>query len=120
MLMQTGRTSSRPGPLWPPGVPDWSPVTNPIAFRAAVQQSGIGNFFTIRPDGSGLTQVTHLKNTVISHQVGFSPDGHWLVFSIASPDGQNGLTAVAVDGSDLHGLTKATSLAESGPDWAKP
>ena len=83
----TGLHQLTPWTLMAAGLPDWSPVTNLIAFRAAPEESGIGNFFTIRPDGSGLTQVTHLKNTVISHQVGFSPDGRWLVFSIAPPDG---------------------------------
>jgi Tol biopolymer transport system component len=98
------------------GVPDWSRATNLIAYRSAPEESGIGNFFTIRPDGSGLTQVTHLQDTVISHQIGFSPDGRWLVFSMAPAGGTNQLTVAAVDGSSLREVTKST-LAVSCTDW---
>lgn len=43
--------------------------------------------FTIHPDGTGLHQVTHFVDTVISHKVGFSPDGKWIVFGKGEPRG---------------------------------
>ena len=64
------------------GTPDWSSKADLITFRAvADEESGIGNFFTIHPDGTSLTQVTHFTDTVISHKVAFSPDGKWIVFA---------------------------------------
>lgn len=58
------------------GTPDWSTRDDTIAFRAAKdEEMGIGNFFSVHPDGSGLAQLTHFHDVVISHKVGFSTDG---------------------------------------------
>jgi len=44
------------------GTPDWS-STNLIVFRAvADEESGNGNFFTVHPDGTALTQITHFTD----------------------------------------------------------
>ena len=43
-----------------------------IVFRAVEDdEAGKGNFYTIHPDGTGLTQVTQFTDTVISHKVAF-------------------------------------------------
>lgn len=95
---------------------DWSSTSNLIAFRAvASEEAGIGNFFTIKPDGSGLTQVTHFDGTVISKKVSFSPDGQTLVFAKHEP-GADGLFTVGVDGKHLRQL-EGTPVAASAPDW---
>jgi Tol biopolymer transport system component len=102
------------------GTPDWSSRTNLIAFRAvADEESGIGNFFTIHPDGTSLTQVTHFTDTVISHKVGFSPDGHWIVFAKETTSGNNDVFIAKVDGTDMRAETN-TPLADSAPDWGSP
>ena len=102
------------------GTADWSPATNLIVFRAVVdEESGIGNFFTIRPDGTGLTQITHFHQTVVSHKVTFSPDGSWVAFG--KGNGIQGDVYVArSDGSSLRRVTKTTAPegAASSPDWA--
>jgi TolB protein len=102
------------------GTPDWSSKTNLIAFRAvADEESGIGNFFTIHPDGTSMTQVTHFTDTVISHKVGFSPDGQWIVFAKETAPGNNDVFIAKVDGSDMRAVTN-TPLADSAPDWGAP
>ena len=100
------------------GTPDWSPLTNLIVFRAVVNdESGVGNFFTIRPDGTALKQVTHFSDTVISHKVGFSPDGHRIVFAKAAANGHNDVFTAKLNGSDMQRVTH-TPQADTSPDWA--
>ena len=98
------------------GTPDWAP-TNRIVFRAVVDdESGVGNFFSVRADGTGLHRITHFTNTVISHKVGYSPDGKRIVFAKATGSGKN-LFTIKLNGSDLRRLTNAPT-ADSSADWA--
>jgi Tol biopolymer transport system component len=113
----TGRRLLTPYSLGANGTPDWSAAMNLIVFRAVSdEESGIGNFFTIRPDGTGLTQVTHLDATVISHKVGFSPDGRRIVFAHETADGVNNLFTCLLDGSDVRTVA-VSAHADSSPDW---
>ena len=101
------------------GTPDWS-STNQIVFRAvADEESEIGNFFTVHPDGTALTQITHFTDTVISHKVGFPPDGQWIVVAKAATSGSNDVFTAKADGSDLPPVTN-TPQADSSPDWGPP
>jgi TolB protein len=102
------------------GTPAWSSKTNLIAFRAvADEEAGIGNFFTIHPDGTSLTQVTHFTDTVISHKVAFSADGKWIVFAKETSPGNNDIFIAKIDGTDMGAVTN-TPLADSAPDWGSP
>jgi len=98
------------------GIPDWSLKSNLIVFRAvADEEAGTGNFFTIHPDGTRLTQITHFENTVISHKVGFSPDDGWIVFGKAA-DGHVHVFIARVDGTDETPLTTGP-WEDSSPAW---
>lgn len=98
------------------GTPDWS-STGLIAFRAVRdEKSGIGNFFTISPNGGAPRQVTRLEETVISHKVSFSPDGKRIIFAKAVDGGANDLFTIALDGSDERRLT-SSDRADGSPDW---
>lgn len=113
----SGQRQLTPWSLGAGGAPDWSPKTNLIVFRAVTdEESGVGNFFTIRPDGHSLAQVTHFTGTVISHKVGFSPDGLSIVFSKAATGALNDVFTVSVTGADLRPVTH-TTLADTSPDW---
>lgn len=106
-----------PWPIGAGGVPDSSANGDLIVFRAVKdEESGIGNFFTIQLDGTKLTQVTHFKDTVISHKVAFSPDGRWIVFAKAGDNGINQVTITKTDGTKLRQVTH-TEQAASSPDW---
>lgn len=112
------RRQLTPWSLGAGGTPDWSAATNLIVFRAVDnEEAGKGNFYTIHPDGTGLTQVTHFTDTVISHKVGFSPDGKWIVFAKDGMGGANDVFIAHTDGSDMSSVTN-TSQADSAPDWA--
>jgi len=100
------------------GTPDWSADTDRIVFRkVADEEAGVGNFFTIRPDGTTLTQITDFTDTVISHKVGFSSDGLWVVFAKTATNGLNDVFIAKSDGSDVQPVTK-TAQADSSPDWS--
>lgn len=98
------------------GVPAWS-KSGLIAFRAVQdEESGVGNFYTIHPDGSGLTQVTHFVGQTISHQVGISADGQWIVFSKRDDtSGQNALMIARLGSPDVYPVGPANGV--SSPDW---
>ena len=101
------------------GTPDWSRAGNRIVFRAvANEEQGIGNFFTIKPDGTSLTKITRFSRTVISHKVGFSPDGQWIVYAKSAPGGNNNVFTSKLNGSDLQQVTN-TPQASSSPDWGR-
>ena len=101
------------------GIPDWSAQTNFIVFRAVQDdESGVGNFFTITPQGKSLKQVTHFDDqTVISHKVSFGPDGKTIIFAKGTPGEHNDVFTITVDGTNLQKVTDAPE-ADTSPDWA--
>jgi eukaryotic-like serine/threonine-protein kinase len=58
--------------------PSWSPDGSRILF--ASNRSGKYEAWMIRPDGSGLTQVTHLPDQAVTHPF-WSPDGQHIGFN---------------------------------------
>jgi Tol biopolymer transport system component len=57
--------------------PAWSPDGSRIAFFGK-SSPGPGDIFTVHPDGSGLTQLTH---TGLDYEPGWAPDGTRMVFT---------------------------------------
>lgn len=99
------------------GVPAWSAKADLIAFRAVIDEdSGVGNIYTMKPDGSAVRQVTHLGGLKVSHVVGFSPDGQWLSSSSGPADGTQDMFLVKTDGTQFRYIDR-TPLEESGPAW---
>jgi Tol biopolymer transport system component len=99
------------------GTPDWSSTIGRIAFRSAPdEETGVGNFFTIKPDGTALHQVTHMRGLTASHRVSFSPDGRSIVFARAVADGTIQLATEGVDGGPLRPLV-TTGFGSSSADW---
>jgi Tol biopolymer transport system component len=96
------------------GVPDWSSVTNVIAFRAVTDiEPGFGNIYTIRPDGQGLKQVTRFSETAVSSKVSVSVDGSWLLFAKGE---QKAIFIERIDGSSLRAVG-TSKYYDSAPDW---
>jgi TolB protein len=101
------------------GTADWSSTGDLIVFRAVQdEESGIGNLYTIHPDGEGLTQITHLHNKVISHIVSFSPDGHWITSTDGPADGGTDTFIARSDGSQYQVIAHTTTTKSTGPQWA--
>lgn len=68
-----------------------------IAFSARVH--GISQVFTIRPNGTGLRQVTHNANAKGVYGLTWSPDGRSLLYTVTYPDGNDRLVKSPANGS---------------------
>jgi Tol biopolymer transport system component len=92
--------------------PDWSPDGKTIVFST----HGLGSFqtttkasnlYTIRPDGTGLTQVTHFgDNDTRATQPTWTPDGKQIIFThilrnAAEAYGDRHTAFIDADGSNL-------------------
>ena len=98
--------------------PAWSPDGQLISFRSEPNDAEdfIGEIYTVKPDGSDLTQVTKANGKQVL-SMSFSPDSRWIVFAMEGVDHLPDLFVMRRDGSDVTPITR-TSTWESAPDWA--
>jgi Tol biopolymer transport system component len=103
----------------------WSPRGDRIAF---VRRNDAGDFqiFTIHPDGSGLTQLSHTHGN--DAHLAWSPDGARLLFATSrmgfkdealyteAPQPYGEIFVMRADGSDVQQLTD-DQWEEGGPAW---
>ena len=98
------------------GYPDWSPDGKRIVFNTYDQgyfEQGTqpANLYTVRPDGTGLTQITHFgENDSRATQPTWTPDGKRIIFCHITydPNGQFGswgLRHIAFVNADGTGMT---------------
>lgn len=80
--------------------PVWSPDGSRIAFQA-LGPHGNTDIWTVRPDGTGLTQLTHgLDN----EQPAWSPDGRRIAYA-SNAGGTNDIWIMDADGQNVQRLT---------------
>jgi Tol biopolymer transport system component len=105
---------------------DWAPDGSRLLFRGGAGADvgrGQGNLFTIRPDGSGLRQLTHFRQVFGALTMGsWSPDGRSIVFSTTIgartsvgadlPD----VFIMAANGTSIRPVTRARNW-DGSPDW---
>lgn len=91
--------------------PDWSPDGEWLVFNTYPYYEfdccKVSNLYRIRPDGSGLEQLTFFDSSVLrAVQPRYTPDGEWILFA-AVTTGARSLWAIPADGGDpfeiLHG-----------------
>ena len=70
----------------------------------------------MRPDGTGLKQVTRFPRRIEVLSASYSPDGRWIVFSRTGRARLPDLFVIHPDGTDMRQVTR-TSAWESSPDW---
>jgi Tol biopolymer transport system component len=92
------------------GYPDWSPEGDRIVFNTYdlsyfQTTTKAANLYTIHPDGTGLTQITHFgERDTRATQPGWSPDGKQIVFThvdSSSASGDRHTAFIDPDGSNL-------------------
>jgi His/Glu/Gln/Arg/opine family amino acid ABC transporter permease subunit len=83
----------------------WSPDGERIAFM--MQHDGHVDIFTMRADGSDVTQVTHAEQDALFPT--WSPDGGQIAFVASGEEGAMTASVVDVDGGNLVQLTDGTS-----------
>jgi Tol biopolymer transport system component len=98
--------------------PDWSPDSSRILFRSNEDVNDErSQYYTVRPDGTGLTQLTHFPFT---HRrlfsATFSPDGTQIVFAKADRKGRGDIWIMNPDGSNPHPIQTAKPW-DSAVDW---
>ena len=107
--------------------PSWSPLGDRIAFTRDTGGTNSYEIFTIRPDGTGLEQLTHSPGND-AHSA-WSPDGKYIVFSSArfgfrdetplydgSPQPYAELFVMNADGSNQRPIT-SDKWEEGTPAW---
>lgn len=99
--------------------PDWAPDSSRILFRSQEEADAErAQLYTVRPDGTGLTRLTHFPN---EHRrlfsASFSPDGTQIVYARANDDREHGdIWLMNADGTNQRPLY-AVRAADSAPDW---
>jgi TolB protein len=96
--------------------PDWSPDGQLIVFRAPSHGFENSQVYVIRPDGTGLRQLTHFRpgTSVLSYS--FSPDGKWITLSKSGRGGEPDIFVMRANGTDIRPVTR-TAVWDSAPDW---
>ena len=91
-----------------------------IAFRRYFDDAQtLGAIFTIRPNGTGLIQVTHRGKVAYDHQPVWSPDGKWIAFHRVESGKPSRIFKVRPDGTDLTLLSLDPTAGEDGyPAWS--
>ena len=102
--------------------PDWSPDGALLVFNSPAESPILQNIYTIRPDGTALTQLTSGLSTYAdgggpTFHPTWSPDGRQILFTHSpSTGGVGDLFVMNADGSDLH-LVAPTTINENDASW---
>ncbi len=97
--------------------PSFSP-TGTILFRSNEDdEARQSDFWTVRPDGSHLKQLTHFKEGTLVRSASYSPDGKWIVSATDGVGGNADLFAMHANGTGKVFITR-TELWDSAPDWS--
>jgi hypothetical protein len=78
-----------------------------------------GEIFTMNPDGSGISQLTHVGPDNAADWPAWSADGKQIVFNeFPPPDGTAQVWVMNADGSNQHLVLAETEFAENRPSFS--
>jgi TolB protein len=96
--------------------PTFSPGGN-ILFRSYEdQETRQSQFMTVEPDGTGLRQLSHLKDGTPVLSASYSADGRWIVYAAGGAGGNADLYVMRADGTGSRPLMRISAW-DSAPDW---
>ncbi len=75
------------------------------------------DYWSVRPDGSRLKQLTHFKPGTLVLSASYSPDGKWIAYASDGEGGNADLYVMRADGSGGRPLFRAQPW-DSAPDWS--
>ena len=91
-----------------------------VLFRSyANDDSRQSDFWTVRPGGGDLRQLTHFDDATLVLSASYSPDGAWIVHATGGVGGNADLFVMRADGTGNRPLTH-TKPWDSAPDWGPP
>ncbi len=100
--------------------PDWSPDGRRILFTSNVEglETVSSNKYTVRPDGTGLRQLTHATGGATQWMSSsYSPDGKWITLARRRAGGNAAIYVMRADGTGARVVERSASW-DSAPDWA--
>jgi TolB protein len=98
-------------------VADSSPDGSLLLVQIKPPNTGFGgDYYTMRPDGSGLTQLTHFPAKATTGAAHFSPDGQQIVFATNGVGGVDDVYTMRADGTAITPVTQ-TPTWESAAVW---
>jgi Tol biopolymer transport system component len=95
-------------------LPAWSPNGRTIAFTRYIQGTADAHVWTVRPNGTGLRQLTPL---LAFQPPSWSPDGRRLAVTIQRRARETDIATIRADGSGLRVLTHSGD--NFNPDWSR-
>lgn len=99
------------------GHPEWSPDGSRIIFNNDFTKN-VGDIFTIRPNGTGVKQLTHVTPLgQADFRPDYSPDGRKIVFDQFIPGHRLQVLVMNSNGSRAQVINNSNAFA---PDWGPP
>jgi TolB protein len=91
-----------------------------IIFRSYEDVVGKqSDYWTVRPDGTGLRRLTHSKPGTIVLSASYSADGKWIAYGTNGVAGNADVFVMRSDGTGGRPVTR-TQRWDSAPDWGPP
>lgn len=88
-----------------------------ILFRSYDgDESKQSDFWTVRPDGKDLKQLTHFKDGTLVRSASYSSDGEWIVYATDGVAQTADIFVMRADGSASRAVTR-TEGWDSAADW---